>query len=213
MKSPRKHFLPYYPWTMTNYLYMRLQLFTFLTLLFIYPIQDIAAQNDPFGKPEFEKVTQAQRSDFQHRYRDINWSGAGFRGLVVTDHIPTREIRARLQKAFGEPTQKVDDLVNQSNFRPGHYIQFEYWFIINGSIPLMILDVDGPFGNGLVYGGASRYIDLMPEIKRTLSGILMDVDNLAEYQDYYYDLDNGDWYRVEYKDGTFSNEKIAQPNW
>jgi hypothetical protein len=37
----------------------------------------------------------------------------------------------------------------------------------------MILDLDGPFENGLVYVGASRYIDLMPQVKRTLNRMLM----------------------------------------
>lgn len=188
--------------------------FILLPLLFlIYPIQDTLAQDDPFSKPEFEKVTKAERSEFQNRFSDINWSGAGFSGRVVIDHIPTSEIRARLERVFGEPTQRVDDLINQSDFRPGHYIQFEYWFIVNGSIPLMILDVDGPFGNGLVYAGASRYIDLMPEIKRTLSTDLMEVDQLGNYHDYYYDLDNEDWYRVGYEDGTFNSEEISEPKW
>lgn len=192
---------------------MRNKIVTVLMFLVIYPAQVILAQNDPFSRPEFEKVTSAERSQFENRFSEVNWSGAGFGGTVVTDHIPTSEIRARLERAFGEPTQVVDDLVNQSNFRPAHYIQFEYWFIINGSIPLMILDIDGPFGNGLVYGGASRYIDLMPEIKRTLSAILMEVEELGEYQDYYYDMNNEDWYQVEYKNGSFSNEEIPEPRW
>ena len=184
-----------------------------LLALLVYPFSGSIAQSDPFQRPEFEKVETADRSAFQSRFRDVNWSGEGFRGNVVLDQIPTSEIRARLEEAFGAPTQKVDHLVNRSNFRPGHYIQFEYWFIINDSMPLMILDVDGPFGNGLVYGGASSYIDLMPEVKRTLNEILMGVDELGEYEDYYYDLDEQQWYRVEYKDGAFSQTEISSPRW
>ncbi|MEX0685183.1 MAG: hypothetical protein WD267_04280 [Balneolales bacterium] len=184
-----------------------------LLVLFIYPFAEVVAQNDPFGIPQFEKVTTADRTAFQNRFRDVKWTGEGFRGNVVIDQIPTSEIRARLEQVFGPPTQKVDHLMERENFRPGHYIQFEYWFVINDNIPLMILDVDGPFSNGLVFGGASRYIDLMPEIKRTLSNILMEEDELGEYEDYYFDLDERIWYRVEYKNGAFSQNEISEPRW
>ncbi|MEX0779546.1 MAG: hypothetical protein WD491_00720 [Balneolales bacterium] len=186
---------------------------TYLLFVFIYSVQDVLAQDNLFTKPEFEKVSKAERSAYESRFSEISWSGAGFGGSVIIDDIPTSEIRARLEAAFGEPTQKVDDLINQEGFRPGHYIQFEYWFIINGSMPLMILDIDGPFGNGLVYGGASRYIDMMPEIKRTLSEVLMDVDQLGEYQDYYFDLDDEQWYEVSYDNGSFDSKEIGRPAW
>ncbi|MEX0928943.1 MAG: hypothetical protein WDZ53_06015, partial [Balneolales bacterium] len=125
--------------------------FSLFVFLLVNSLQSAYAQFDVFTKPEFEKVTTAERSIFETRYDDVNWSGSGFRGVAVIDHIPTSEIRARLEKAFGPPTQKVDHLINKEDFRPGHYIQFEYWFIIDDDIPLMILDVDGPFSNGLVY--------------------------------------------------------------
>lgn len=191
---------------------MRL-LFSGLSILFLIAVQDVSAQSNLFDRPEFEKVSTSERADFQSRFGGTNWSGAGFSGPVSIDHIPTSEVRARLQKAFGAPTQKLDHLINRDNFRPGHYIQFEYWFVINDDIPLMILDVDGPFGYGLVYGGASRYIDMMPEIKRTLSEILMELDEPGEFQDYYYDLDNDEWYLTEYSNGVFNSERINQPDW
>ena len=174
----------------------------------------VAQQTQPrdlLAEPEIVKVSRSDRAGFQRRFGNVQWTGAGFEGSTVIDRIPTRELRARLQKVYGDPSQKLRDLIDGANFRPGHYIQFEYWFVVNDEIPMMVLDIDGPFGNGLVFAGASRYVDLMPEIKRTLSGKLMAITELGEYEDHYYDINEQQWYLVRYHDGSFTNEKISRP--
>ncbi len=174
----------------------------------------VAQQTQPrdlLAEPEIVKVSHTDRAEFQRKYRNVQWTGAGFEGSTVIDRIPTRELRARLQKVYGDPSQKLKDLIDGANFRPGHYIQFEYWFVINDEIPMMVLDIDGPFGNGLVFAGDSRYVDLMPEIKRTLSGKLMGINELAEYEDHYFDLNEDQWYLVRYHDGSFTSEKVSRP--
>ncbi len=170
-----------------------------------------AQPRDLLAEPEIVKVERSDRTAFQRRFRDVQWTGAGFEGSTVIDRIPTRELRARLQKVYDDPSQKLKDLIGGRDFRPGHYIQFEYWFVINDEIPMMVLDIDGPFGNGLVFAGDSRYVDLMPEIKRTLSGKLMSINSLAEYEDHYYDINDEQWYLVRYRDGSFTNEKVSRP--
>ncbi len=178
-------------------------------------VSDATAQQtqprDLIAEPEIVKVPGSERARFQRQFRNVQWTGAGFEGSTVIDRIPTRELRARLQKVFGDPSQKLKDLIGGSDFRPGHYIQFEYWFVVNDEIPMMVLDIDGPFGNGLVFAGDSRYVDLMPEIKRTLSGKLMGISELGEYEDHYFDINNDQWYLVSYNNGTFTNEKISRP--
>lgn len=166
---------------------------------------------DLLAEPELLKVSRTDRQGFQGRFRNVQWTGAGFEGSTVIDRLPTRELRARLQKVYGDPSQKLSDLIDGNNFRPAHYIQFEYWFVINNEIPMMVLDIDGPFGNGLVFAGDSRFVDLMPEIKRTLSSKLMDISELAEYEDHYYDINKRQWYLVRYMDGVFSNEEVVRP--
>ena len=167
--------------------------------------------SDPFKKPDIEKVEHEDRKAFLERFEDIKWTGQGLYDPTVMDRIPTIELRARFQTAFGEPTQKLEDLIGQKDFRPAEYIQFEYWFTVDDSIPMMVLDLDGPFEKGLVYGGASRYIDLMPQVKRTLAQMVMEVDSLAPFRDYYYHLDKEQWFEVKYSDGEFKKEEIEQP--
>ncbi len=168
--------------------------------------------DDLLAEPEIVKIETAERADFERRFAGVQWTGAGFRAGTVIDRIPTRELRARFQARYGDPTQKLKHLFEKDQFRPGHYIQFEYWLVINDEIPMMVLDIDGPFGNGLVFAGDNRYVDLMPEIKRTLTRELMGVSELGEYEDHYYELNERQWYIVRYSDGAFYNEKVEKPD-
>lgn len=185
-----------------------------LMLLAMVTTPAAMAQDRPrslLDEPEFKKVPTAERAAFRRDFSRTQWTGAGFEASTVLDRIPTSEIRARLQKVFGDPTQKLRHLVEQDGFRPGQYIQFEYWFVIDDTMPLMILDIDGPFGNGLVFAADSRFVDLMPEVKRTLTRKLMQIEELGEYEDHYFELDTRQWYLVSYSNGTFSSEKVNRP--
>lgn len=165
-----------------------------------------------FEDPDIQKVESDEKDAFQERFSDINWTGQGLYNPTTIDRIPTIELRSRLQAVYGDPTQVIGDLINQKNYRPGKAVQFEYWFIIDDEIPMMILDLDGPFENGLVYVGASRYIDLMPQIKRTLTRQLMNEgDDFASFSDYFYSPERDQWYIVRYQGGEFEREAIDRP--
>lgn len=179
-----------------------------LTILFLALSQPVQAQ---FEAPEFEKVTNSERAEFQERFKDINWSGRGLYEETTLDNRQANELRARLQAAFGDPTQTLEDLIDQPDFRPGKAIQFEYWFIVDDKIPMMVLDWDGPFGSGLTFAGASKYIDLMPQIKRSFSQKLMSVEELGNYQDYFYSPEREQWFKVSYKDGKYQTKEIDSP--
>lgn len=165
-----------------------------------------------FEEPDIVKVQPSERNAFEERFGDIKWTGQGLYNPTTIDRIPTIELRSRLQAVFGEPTQTIKDLINNRNFRPGKAIQFEYWFVVDEEMPLMILDLDGPFENGLVYVGASRFIDLMPQVKRTLNRLLMGEEgDPEEFQDYFYSPERQQWYLVQYKDGEFQQNMIDRP--
>lgn len=183
----------------------KLILILFLALLSV----EVHAQ---FDDPDIRKVEHSERAQFEDRFTDISWTGQGLYNPTTIDRIPTVELRSRLQAVFGDPTQTIGDLINNQNFRPAKAVQFEYWFIIDDEMPLMILDLDGPFENGLVYVGASRYIDMMPQVKRVLNRMLMnESEELASFSDYFYSPERDQWYLVEYKDGDFSHEAIDEP--
>lgn len=188
--------------------WLKITLFTALFALLSITDQAVAQ----FEEPVIRKVEFSERNSFQQRFSDISWTGQGLYNPTTIDRIPTIELRSRLQAVFGDPTQRIQHLIN-NNFRPGKAIQFEYWFIIDDEMPLMILDLDGPFENGLVYVGASQYINRMPQVKRTLNRLLMsEKGEPQEYSDYFFSPERDQWYLVQFKDGEFVRESIRRPS-
>lgn len=184
-----------------------------IVLFFIFMVMISTAAQAQFEEPEIKKVenNKEARVAFQSEFADIKWTGQGFRYNEL-DRMPSIEIRAVLQDVYGDPTQTVEDIIEKDGYlRDGKSIQFEYWFIIDGYIPMMVLDLEGPFEDGLVYVGASRYIDLMPEVKRTLTKELR-AASPREYVDYFFSPERGQWYRISYEAGEYKKEEIKQPS-
>lgn len=164
-----------------------------------------------FEEPEIIKVEGSERAEFQKRFADIKWTGQGF-NYNELDRVPAIEIRAALQSVYGDPTQKVEDIIEKDGYlRDGKSIQFEYWFIVDGYIPMMVLDLEGPFKNGLVYVGASKYVDLMPQIKRTLTKHVEEASP-KEYIDYFFSPERQQWYKVSYQGGKYSKVEVDRPD-
>lgn len=181
-------------------------------LLLLFTLLFTITAHAQFEDPDIRKVDRSERSEFQNRFAEINWTGQGLYNPTTIDRIPTIELRSRLQAVYGDPTQGIGDLINRNDYRPGKAVQFEYWFIIDGEIPMMVLDLDGPFEDGLVYVGASQYIDLMPQVKRTFTRDLMQKGNdMQPFQDYFFSPERDQWYLVEYADGEFNHEPIDRP--
>lgn len=184
---------------------------TYLAALTLAILLAAAPARAQFEVPEIEKVSTEQADSFDRRFSHINWTGQGLNQATAIDNLPTAEIRARLQARFGEPTYTIGELIDKPNFRLGMAVQFEYRFVVNDSIPMMVLDVFGPFGRGLSYTAASRYIDLMPQIKRVFSRMLMEVDTPGNYRDYYYSADRRQWFEVVFREGEATTREIEAP--
>lgn len=186
---------------------------TWAWLLTIWILVQPAQLFAQFDDPVFRKIETADREIFEKQFERTLWTGQGLYNPQTIDRVPTIELRARLQTVFGDPTVTIRNLITGPNFRPGKAIQFEYWFVIDGKIPLMLLDLDGPFENGLVYVGPSEFVDQMPQIKRTLNRMLMQqVDDFSEFEDYFFSPEREQWYLVSYKEGAFTREPIARPS-
>ncbi len=183
------------------------QQFLFFFVLMLLLTSNVSAQ---FEEPQIIKIEEENAKEFEERFAHIKWTGQGF-NYNSLDRIPAIEIRARLQSAYGDPTKTIETVMDGGKFRAGKAIQFEYWFVVNGSIPMMVLDLDGPFADGLVYVGASRYIDLMPEVKRTLTRTVTEAKP-KEYSDFFYSPERNQWYKVSYKNGTYTKEEIKKPS-
>lgn len=194
------------------------QFIALLTLLVCFSFalykadEAVAQQTDLFTEPEFVKIERVGAAEFQRRFRNTRWTGQGMQGITEIDRIPSMELRARFQTAFGNPTQTLEDLIFKPGFRLAEAIQYEYWFVIDDEIPMMVLDIDGPFANGLVYAVSVAYIDLMPQIKRALSEKLMKPTVLDEYKDVFFSPERNQWYEISFRNSEFGYRPISVPD-
>ena len=183
---------------------------TAVAVFFLIMLVSTSNINAQFEEPVIKKVSTEDAAAFEAEFKDIKWTGQGF-NYNELDRVPAIELRARLESVFGEPTKTIEDIVERGKLRAGKAIQFEYWFIVDGEIPMMILDLDGPFADGLVYVGASRYIDLMPAVKRSLTRQLLETEPKA-YIDYFYSPEREQWYEVRYQNGEYTKKEVDKPS-
>ncbi len=164
------------------------------------------------GTLQWEKVTPSERQWFERRYRDVQWTSSGMRFDSPLDSVSTGAIRAKLEALYGPPSNTIVDIMQDRQPRGAEYIQFEYWFVLNGSIPFIVLDVDGPFEEGLVFAGDIASSDILSEAKRALVDQIINEDDRAQYVDYYYSYDRSQWFLTGYDgDETFVRQ-ISRPN-
>lgn len=181
---------------------------------------DEGVSSDPQDEPSFpienlRRVRHLERTWFRSRYEDILWSflGAG-RGGSFFDTTKTHDLRARLQAQFGDPTRTLAELysrewVRASDSTREEPIQFEYWFVVNDSIPVRVTDVHGPDGRGVVVSTDREYRDRLRALRASLLNPLRD-DKRAPYVDYVYEEYTGRWYRVGFDGRSFFRERISQ---
>lgn len=179
-------------------------------LFFVLMVLLTTSANAQFEEPKIQKVETEDAEKFEARFASIKWTGQGF-NYNSLDRIPAIEIRAHLQSVYGDPTKTIENIVEGGKFRAGKAIQFEYWFIIDGEVPMMVLDLDGPFADGLVYVGASQYIDLMPQVKRTFTRTVTEA-RPKEYTDYFFSPERNQWYKVTYSQNEYKKEEIDLPS-
>lgn len=159
----------------------------------------------------WEKVPQSKRSWFKQRYNNVEWTAEGMRYGTRLDTVSTRIIRAKLEGLFGAPSNTIVDILKERRPRGAEYIQFEYWFVLNDSIPLIVLDVDGPFEEGLVFAGDVAYQDILSEAKRVLVDKVMGTQ-ASRYVDYYYAYDRRQWFLIGFDGDRHFLEEISRPS-
>ena len=174
-----------------------------------------AAPRPAFPIASVRRVRDLERSWFRDRYRGVEWSflGSGTR-LTFFDTTRTRDLRARLQAHFGEPTRTLAEMYSTEWARAPDStreapIQFEYWFVVNDSIPVRVSDVNGPDERGVIVSTDRRYREDLVALRATLLRPLRTAAR-APYADYYYEEATRRWYRVGYDGRTFFRERISR---
>jgi len=179
-----------------------------------------SARADSASGPAFEitsvrRVRDLERSWFRDRYRAVEWSflGTGLQ-LTFADTVRTRDLRARLQARFGEPTRTLAEIYSNEWVRAPDStredpIQFEYWFVVNDSIPVRVSDVSGPGERGGIVSTDRQYREDLAALRTALFRPLRREER-APYVDYYYEPESRRWYRVGYDGRSFFRERISR---
>ncbi len=172
-------------------------------------------EEDAFQIEELHEVSDLERSWFRNQHGDTQWSFLGSRSrLTILDTTRTRELRARLQTHFGDPTYTPAEVnLNKWSQEPDStresLVQFAYWFVVNDSIPVRVTDVSGPMGRGLIVSTDRAYRDHLVSLREALLHPLRREDR-APYVDYYYDEEKRRWYRVGFDGQSFFREHISR---
>ena len=153
-------------------------------------------------------LSELERTWFRTTYADTRWSflGAGTH-LTFFDTTRTPALRARLEAQFGSPTATLADTHPDSV--EGNQPQFEYWFVVNDSIPVRVTDANGPRDRGLIVAAPRRLRHRLRALRAALLRPLRQ-PRRAPYVDYYYDDTNRRWYRTGYDGRSFFLERIPR---
>lgn len=168
-----------------------------------------------FPIADVRTVRHLERSWYRNRFSDTKWAffGSGTR-LTFLDTTRTRDLRARLQAHFGEPTYtpaeaNLDRWGRQPDSTRDDLVQFAYWFVVNDSIPVRVTDADGPTGRGLIVSTDRAYRDQLLGLRAALLQPLQREER-APYVDYYYNDEAGHWYRVGFDGQSFFRKHISR---
>ena len=166
----------------------------------------------PLRAERWKLIERGQRFRHSKQFNAVEWAFLGNNHFTALDTAFTRDIRARMQGAFGAPTKTLAEIDWSRNLKREEYIQFEYWFIVNDSIPVMVMDVNGPFDRGVVMATDQRYRDEMQQLRRSFLEPIMEGGRRAPYVDYYYSYRRKRWFRTGFDGREFFTDPIGQPN-
>lgn len=168
----------------------------------------VASDEPSFPLTDVRPVRRQEKDWFRNRFADTEWAFLGETpGHSFLDTTRTSDLRARLQDEFGAPTQTLADRpLTKSPTEPS---QFEYWFVVNDSIPVQIMDPDGPTGRGLIVAVARSHRDQLRVLRDALLAPLRHADR-APHVDYYYNVRRERWYRTGFDGQSFFLEQIPR---
>ncbi len=172
---------------------------------------DSTIQAARLATARWRKVEPDAQGSFVEQYRETFWEAVARGRAPTLDTTATAELRGRLQAAFGRPTRNAD-AQRRYGYGGSEFVQFEYWFVVNDSIPLLALDVDGPFGRGLLLAGDEAQAHLLPTLRTQLSRRLGRARPVP-YVDYYHAEERSAWYRTGYNGAEWFTRPVRPPRW
>ncbi len=165
----------------------------------------------PFTVEQWRLMRKLERHWFEKTFRETKWAFLGSNTFSPLDTLRTPELRARLEAHFGPPTKTVVELDSLEHRAREEFVEFEYWFVVNDTIPLVLMDVNGPFERGLVTATDHRFRNILFDLRETFLRDLIAEETRSPYVDYYYQYDTQTWYLTGFDGGAFFLRRIARP--
>jgi len=162
------------------------------------------------GTIRWHAVAAHEQGEFIASYREVYWHAINT--ATPLDTVDTPELRARLGALFGAPTRNAA-AAEQEGYAGSEYVQFEYWLVADGEIPILVLDLNGPFGRGLLVAGDEGHLRQLARLKADLARRILDAGPPAPYADYYQSLDHGGWFRTGFDGETYFTNPVRTPRW
>jgi hypothetical protein len=162
-----------------------------------------------------ESVRLIRKLEFQayrERFQNTEWAFLGADGSSAIDTMLTSRIRAGMEHHFGAPTRTLVEIGDPDSLGREEVIEFEYWFFLNGEIPFLVVDVNGPWDRGVVVAAEQAFRDDLHLIKRAVLARLTEDPAPAPFSDFYYNYDLGRWYVSGFDGARFFDVRIQPPN-
>jgi hypothetical protein len=181
-----------------------------------------APVREPFVIGSVTSISKLTIPWFLDRFAGTSWAYLGSEQLTTLDTTRTWRLRAALERLYDRPTETVVEKALEARERGERLntstsLQFGYWFVVNGEIPVVVTDVSGPLDRGLVMAsdaalGVDQLMGLREALLEPLAVAAQDAESLAPYVDLFYDAEAGRWYRAGYDGFRFRIEAIRAPN-
>lgn len=157
-------------------------------------------------------VERLRRPIYEDVFRSTPWAFLGSNSRDGLDTLQTREIRARMETAFGPPTFTLAETAAFDELTNDEIIQFEYWIMLNDSIPIMVMDPNGPWDRGVVVAAHEDYREQLRNLKDAFLWQLLGSANRTPFADYYFNVQQRTWYITGYDGAMFFDRRIARPD-
>ncbi len=165
-----------------------------------------------FTVSSWEKISTVRAQAYDKDFRSTQWAFTGSSSRSPIDTMRTAEVRSRFESAFGAPTLTLAELPDTEGLEREEIIQFEYWFLLNDSIRVAVLDVNGPWDRGVVLAADQRVRNHLPIIKQDFLERMVTEAQRAPFTDYYYNWDRRSWYLTGFDGASFFDRRIEAPD-
>ncbi len=155
-------------------------------------------------------IDPTERLRYQGMFNGTKMAYIGNDHFTALDTTATPRIRAKMQSAFGAPTETIVEA--RTAGQQAEFVQFEYWFVVNDTIPVIVMDARGPLDHGIVLAGDHRFREQLYAVRQSLLGRVIREAPYGAFVDYFYDDVEERWYRTGYDGSGFIVEPIRQPN-